>query len=72
MPGRSTRWRSTFAGSGASFVIAGVPIARDSAFIEAGLDFKIAPDATLGVSYNGQLASDAQDHGISGRLDWRF
>lgn len=61
-----------FAGNGAGFAIAGVPIARNSALIEAGLDFKIAPDATLGVSYNGQLASDVQDHGISGRLDWRF
>jgi outer membrane autotransporter protein len=61
-----------FSGSGASFVVAGVPIARDSAFLDAGLDFKIAPDATLGISYQGQLASDVQDHGISGRLDWRF
>jgi outer membrane autotransporter protein len=61
-----------FAGNGAGFIIAGVPIARDSAFLEAGLDFRIAPDTTLGISYQGQIASDVQDHGLSGRLDWRF
>jgi outer membrane autotransporter protein len=61
-----------FAGSGAGFVISGVPIARNSAFLEAGLDFKIAPDATLGISYQGQIADGVQDHGLSGRLDWRF
>ncbi len=49
-----------------------MPIARDSAFLEAGLDVKLAPDATLGVSYQGQVSSDVQDHGVSGRLDWRF
>lgn len=61
-----------FAGNGAGFTVSGVPIARDSAFLEAGLDFRIAPDTTLGVSYQGQVASDVQDHGLSGRLDWRF
>jgi outer membrane autotransporter protein len=68
----STDMALAFSGTNAGFIISGVPIARDSAFLEAGLDFKIAPDATLGVSYNAQLASDVQDHGVSGRLDWRF
>jgi outer membrane autotransporter protein len=57
---------------GVAFGISGVPIARDSALIDAGLDFAIAPDATLGLSYAGQLAEDVQDHAVSGHLNWRF
>jgi outer membrane autotransporter protein len=61
-----------FSGTAANFVVSGVPIARDAALIEAGVRVEVARDAMLGVSYQGQLASDVQDHGISGRLDWRF
>jgi outer membrane autotransporter protein len=61
-----------FAANGAGFTVSGVPLARDSALLQAGLDFRIASDATLGLSYTGQLAGDVQDHGITGRLDWRF
>ena len=42
------------------------------ALIEAGRDVSLSPTATLGVSYNGEIASDVEDHGVSGRLDWRF
>jgi outer membrane autotransporter protein len=61
-----------FNSNGTGFGITGVPIARDSALVEAGLDLAIAPDATMGVSYQGQIASDVEDHGIKGRFDWRF
>ncbi|WP_172352621.1 autotransporter domain-containing protein [Mesorhizobium sp. NZP2298] len=44
----------TFAG-GDRFTIAGVPIGRDSALIEAGLDLLLAPNAKLGLSYTGQF-----------------
>jgi outer membrane autotransporter protein len=54
------------------FVISGVPIARDSAFLQAGLDLAVSADATLGIAYEGQLADNVEDHGLSGRLDWRF
>lgn len=54
----------TFAG-GDAFVIAGVPIAQDAALIEAGLDLTNALDATLSLSYSGQIAGDAQDHGVT-------
>jgi uncharacterized protein with beta-barrel porin domain len=43
-----------------------------SAFLDAGIDVRIAPGAALGLSYQGQIASDVQDHGLSARLDWRF
>ncbi|MEZ2409018.1 autotransporter outer membrane beta-barrel domain-containing protein [Bosea sp. RCC_152_1] len=60
-----------FAGSGA-FSIAGIPIARDAAAVEAGLDLAIGKSATLGVSYTGQLAQDTQDHAFKGVLAVRF
>ena len=60
-----------FAGSNA-FTIAGAPIARDSAVIEAGLDFAIAPQATLGISYQGQIGSKAHDHGVRADLSIKF
>ena len=61
-----------FASSGISFGISGVPLARNSALIEAGLNFALGADAILGVSYAGQLASDLQDNGVRGGLTWRF
>ncbi len=50
----------------------GLPIARDAAMLEAGIMLKVAEDATLGLSYQGQIGSDVDDHGLSGRVDWRF
>ncbi|MFD4839769.1 autotransporter domain-containing protein [Achromobacter sp. NPDC058515] len=61
----------TFAGSNA-FTVAGVPIAQDSAVIEAGLDLRLSPLATLGLSYSGQVASSAQQHGFKANLSIRF
>jgi outer membrane autotransporter protein len=61
-----------FASGGPGFTIAGTPIAQDSALLEAGLGIVLGPDATLGVSYHGEFADETQDHGVSGRLDWRF
>ncbi len=60
-----------FAGSNA-FTAAGVPIARNAALVEAGFDLAISQSATLGVSYTGQLASDAQDHAFKANLAMRF
>jgi outer membrane autotransporter protein len=68
------RRRSTtlaFAGSNA-FTIAGVPIAKNAALVEAGLDLALSKSATLGVSYTGQLAADAQDHAFKANLAIRF
>ncbi|WP_041782266.1 autotransporter domain-containing protein [Ancylobacter novellus] len=63
----------TFALSGdVPFTIAGVPIARDAAVVEAGLDIAISPDARLGIGYSGQLAGDAEDHGVRGNFVLRF
>lgn len=60
-----------FAGSSA-FTIAGLPIARDAAMVEAGLDVAVGRSATLGLSYAGQLAEDTQDHAFKGVLSVKF
>jgi len=58
--------------AGNAFTIAGVPIARNSAVIEAGLDLNLTPEATFGLSYTGQLAADAYDQGFKANLNVRF
>ena len=54
------------------FVVAGAPIARDCCSREAGLDLAIGRNATLGVSYVGQLARNVQDHAAKGKFSWKF
>ncbi|CAN7661093.1 autotransporter domain-containing protein [Bosea sp. LjRoot9] len=58
--------------SASAFTVAGIPIARDAALVEAGLDLAIGPSASLGLSYTGQLAQDTQDHAFKGVLAVRF
>ncbi|MGI6852019.1 autotransporter domain-containing protein [Mesorhizobium sp. 1B3] len=60
-----------FAGS-SPFTIAGAPIAKDSLLIEAGFDFAVSPRATLGLSYNGQIASQGRNHGARADFILRF
>jgi fibronectin-binding autotransporter adhesin len=50
-----------FAG-GLPFSVAGAPIAKSAAVVEAGLDFKLTNAATLGLSYGGQFGSGLKDH----------
>jgi outer membrane autotransporter protein len=61
-----------FQAAPAPFVIAGVPIARDTALAEAGLDLAIGRHATVGISYTGQLANNVQDHAAKGKFSWKF
>ncbi|MCV9936135.1 autotransporter domain-containing protein [Boseaceae bacterium BT-24-1] len=60
-----------FAGSN-PFSVAGVPIAKNAAIVEAGLDLALGANATLGASYTGQLAESAQDHAFKANLAVRF
>jgi outer membrane autotransporter protein len=61
-----------FQGSAAPFTVAGVPLARDAALVETGLDALIASQTTIGISYTGQLAEHLQDHSVKGNLRVRF
>ncbi|WP_024275450.1 autotransporter domain-containing protein [Hyphomicrobium sp. 802] len=57
---------------GTPFSIDGVPIARDTLMLGAGLDVNFSPDLTVGLSYSGEIGDDIQDHGVKGNLSWKF
>lgn len=61
----------SFAG-GSPFDIAGVPLARNAAVIEAGLAVDMSRNASLGLAYSGQIGSGAQDHGFRATLSGSF
>jgi outer membrane autotransporter protein len=61
----------SFAG-GSSFDISGVPVARNEAVVDLGLDVHIARNATIGISYDGQFASGVTNQGVMGALDIAF
>ncbi len=61
-----------FVGDSHAATIAGVPIARDAAVIEAGLDYAVTPNATLGVSYGGQFGSGMSDQSIRANFSMKF
>ncbi len=54
-----------FVDGGAAFSTQGVPLAKDAAVIEAGLDVSVGAAGKLGVGYSGQLASDNRDHAVT-------
>ena len=62
----------SFASTGIGFGITGVPLAENSALVEARLDLNLSPTATLGVSYSGQLANNLTDNAVKGRFTWLF
>ncbi|MCA3932948.1 autotransporter domain-containing protein, partial [Burkholderia sp.] len=62
----------TFANGGTSFQVSGVPIARDSAVLEAGIDATITKRLTLGLTYSGQYGSGVRDNAILGNILWKF
>ncbi|MDW6022703.1 autotransporter domain-containing protein [Mesorhizobium sp. BAC0120] len=58
--------------AGDAFTVAGVSIAKDAAVAEAGLDLRLTPSATFGIFYQGQVAADAQEHGLQANLKLQF
>ncbi|MCU1734576.1 MULTISPECIES: autotransporter outer membrane beta-barrel domain-containing protein, partial [unclassified Pseudomonas] len=54
-----------FVDGGAAFSTQGVPIAKDAAVVEAGLDVSVGAAGKLGVGYSGQLSSDSRDHAVT-------
>jgi outer membrane autotransporter protein len=61
-----------FATTGIGFSVAGVPLAEDSALLDAGLDFALGERMTAGVSYTGQYSDSVTDNGVKGRFTWLF
>ncbi|MGH6736431.1 MAG: autotransporter domain-containing protein [Methyloceanibacter sp.] len=61
-----------FASTGIGFAIEGVPLAEDSALIDAGLDFALGERTTAGLSYSGQFGDGVTDNAVKGRFTWLF
>ena len=57
---------------GSAFQIAGAPVAKDVAIVEAGLDLALTPDAKLGVAYTGQFGSGGVDQSFRANLGVSF
>jgi outer membrane autotransporter protein len=62
----------SFQSTGAPFTIAGLPLARDTALVESGVDLKISPQAKLGLTYSGRFGRDVSDNSVRADLLWLF
>ncbi|BCP53077.1 hypothetical protein K32_16940 [Kaistia sp. 32K] len=60
-----------FAG-GDAFQVTGAPIAKDALLLKAGFDVDVTAGAKFGLFYAGQIASDAADNSVQGRLSVAF
>ncbi|MBR8651812.1 autotransporter domain-containing protein [Achromobacter sp. Marseille-Q0513] len=61
-----------YASGGADYTVGGVPLARNIAVVEAGLDYAAASRATIGLAYNGQLGAGLGDHAVKATFNLRF
>ena len=61
-----------FQSTGTSFTVAGIPIARNTALLEGGFDWRFSPQAKLGAYYQGELATHAESHALKGAFTWDF
>lgn len=61
----------SFEGSQA-FTVAGVPMARDAAVVELGVDVALTPTITAGLTYNGQFGDGSQDHAGVLTVRWSY
>ncbi|RST55784.1 autotransporter outer membrane beta-barrel domain-containing protein [Variovorax sp. MHTC-1] len=59
-------------GGSLPFTLTGVPLAKDVAVLEAGIETQLRPNLTLGASYSGQFGDGLQDHGFKASLNWKF
>ena len=71
----STLWvrASTHAFAGSiPFTISGVPLAKNVAVLEAGVETQLRPNLKLGAAYSGQFGGGLKDHGFKAILNWTF
>lgn len=57
---------------GEAFTVTGVPISKNVALIETGIDFNITPNAVVGISYIGLAGSGASESSANTRLSINF
>jgi uncharacterized protein with beta-barrel porin domain len=65
--------RMSFVGApGSDFRVVGSRISRNTLAFDAGFNFGIGHDFTIGASYNGRFNSDMIDHGVMGKMTYKF
>jgi uncharacterized protein with beta-barrel porin domain len=52
--------------------VAGAPIARDALAVEAGVEWHLTRQTTIGVFYSGSIASRDEDNAVKGKFDIAF
>uniref|UniRef100_UPI0015882CF2 autotransporter outer membrane beta-barrel domain-containing protein n=1 Tax=Burkholderia ambifaria TaxID=152480 RepID=UPI0015882CF2 len=62
----------SFASGGSPFSAVGVPVARNAAVLEVGVDAAVTKNLSLGLSYSGQIGGSFSDHALYGNLLWKF
>ena len=58
--------------AGNAFVVHGAPLAQDATMVELGLGARLSASSLFELSYGGQLADEARDHGINARYSVNF
>lgn len=61
-----------FAEADTPFIVAGAPVAADSALLEVGLSTDVAPNAQLSINYSGQFSDGLIENGVKAQLGVRF
>lgn len=61
-----------FRSTGEPFAVAGVPLDRDTALVECGLDLQLGPQARAGLSYGAQRGERVRRDQVRGQLSWQF
>jgi outer membrane autotransporter protein len=63
---------ASFAAGSDLFTTFGNSIGRDTALVEAGLDFAVSQNATLGIAYQGQFGSKLTQNGLNANVSVKF
>ncbi|WP_235818489.1 autotransporter family protein [Brucella grignonensis] len=63
---------ASFAAGSDTFTTAGNSIGKDTALIEAGLDFAVTENAKFGVTYHGQFGSRITQSGVNANFSMKF
>lgn len=56
----------------ASFTVAGVPLARNTALVDLGADLQLSERVRFGLSYLGQFADGVTVNAVQANLRWQF
>ena len=61
-----------FVAGGAGFFVDSVPLAKDAAMVDAGINWTLGNGVALGLGYSGTLADQSQNHAAKAGLSVRF